>query len=131
MVGPLVNGVLCEHKNPGGNAPNGGWAQKRELNCAPLGGSDDDDGTLKWIVICAGLFVVASLVGVGVYFVNRKPETTVSAQMGETDSGAAPEAVEVGIDSTEAAEVREPDQPEGAVYMKNGVWLDKDDNPIK
>jgi len=39
----------------------------------------------------------------------------------------APPPVQTAVPSSEYVQ---PDAPPGAVYMKNGMWLDKDDNPV-
>ena len=42
---------------------------------------------------------------------------------------ASPDVPGMGEDQIEVEVEDAP--PPGAIYMKNGVWLDKDDNPIE
>ena len=82
--------------------------------------SSDGDSTTTIIIIIAAVALVV-VAGVGVYVATR----------GSSDTGAptiTAKMEEAGAADTAAVG---PAQPEGAVYMKNGVWLDKDDKPIE
>merc|ERR1740130_2236209 len=51
----------------------------------------------------------------------------VMQESSDEETGESPKTVELGVEGEEADQV----PPPGAVYQKNGVWLDKDDNPVK
>jgi hypothetical protein len=85
---------------------------------APVTTSSSADGSavIIIVVVCVIVCVIAGVGGAFYYFHNRPQQDTVAVK-------GANIGVEMDVAASNAP-------PPGAVYMKNGQWLDKNDKPV-
>lgn len=86
-------------------------------------------GIMLYIIIGGVVVVVVGLAGVGYFMWSRGQEKTVFAKQVDTDD--CDSSVKIEMDGgRKVTSVGGHAAPEGAVYMKNGVWHDAKGNPV-